>query len=243
MKYLLFLDYDGTLSPIVKKPHQAFLAANRRAFLKKLDKKPNFAVIIISGRILSDLKKRVGIPRIYYIGNHGFEMAGPGIRFLHPAAKAAKPILREIKRKLIKDLREIKGVIIEDKILTLSLHFRLVLPRYLKKVKKIFLKIAGPYVKKKKIRVTRGKKVFEVRPNVKWNKGEAVLWLLQRLTKGQKVFPVYIGDDTTDEDAFRALKNRGISVRVGRKKNTYARHFVKDVSEVYRFLKKLALEF
>ncbi|MEE8638419.1 MAG: trehalose-phosphatase [Candidatus Margulisiibacteriota bacterium] len=243
MKYFLFLDYDGTLTPIVKKPGLATLSRSRRAFLKKLRKASYIVTAIISGRMLSDLKQRVGIGGLYYVGNHGFEIEGPGIRITHPKALQAKPILREIKTKLKKSFQKIKGVIIEDKILTLSLHYRLVQAKDFRIIKRVFPGIVRPYLKTKKIRLTHGKKVFEIRPNINWNKGRAVLWFLKKLKAKKKDLPIYIGDDTTDEDAFRLLKKRGLTIRVGRAKRTCAKYYLKDVDGVYKFLKFLALEF
>lgn len=239
MKYLLFLDYDGTLTPIVKKPHLATLSKSRRSFLNKLCQDPRFMVTIISGRMLADLKKRVGLRTAYYAGNHGFEIIGPKTKLTHPKALAAKPILKKIKKELHQTLKGIKGALIEDKILTLSLHYRLVKAKDLRKVKTIFKNIVSPYLKKKKIRVTQGKKVFEVRPNVAWHKGYAVSWFIKKLGKGKKILPIYIGDDTTDEDAFKVLKRQGITVRVGKTKKTQAKDFVKNVDEVYKLLESM----
>jgi len=243
MAYFLFLDYDGTLTPIVKRPGMAQLSRARRELLKKLAASPHFTVAVVSGRMLSDVAKKVGIKSAYYVGNHGFEISGPKLKFLHPKARAAKPILRRIKKELLRRLKGVKGIIVEDKVLTLSLHYRLVRQRDLAKVKTTFHTLTRPHLKKKKIRMTSGKKVFEIRPNARWDKGRAVLWLLKKRVKGRKVTPVYIGDDTTDEDAFRALGKRGITIHVGRGKKTLARRRLNDVKGVYRFLSRLALEF
>ncbi len=242
MKLLLFLDYDGTLTPIVAKPHLAKLTGSRRAFLKKISKNPDIILTVVSGRQLSDLKKLVGLSGIYYAGNHGFEMIGPGTKSIHPKAKAALPALRKIKAELKEQLKGIRGIIVEDKTLTLSLHYRLVKPSQAKNVGRIFNRIVKPYIKNRKIRITSGKKVFEVRPYVKWDKGLAVLWFLNKLGKGKQTLPVYIGDDTTDEDAFKALKERGLTVRVGEQRSSAAKHFVKNVDQVYKLLRLLALE-
>ena len=239
MKHILFLDYDGTLTPIVKKPPLAVLSKARRTILKKIAKTTHITIAIISGRMLSDLKRRVGISGIYYAGNHGFEIQGPKIKIVHPKARLAKPILREIKAELKKRLKDIKGIIVEDKILTLSLHYRMARPKNFRRIKKIFSEIVRPYQRTEKIRVTRGKKVLEIRPDIEWNKGRAVLWLLKKLGKGSKVLPIYIGDDRTDEDAFLALKNLGLTIRVGKSKKTHAQHCVKNVNEVYMFLESI----
>jgi trehalose-phosphatase len=243
MKYLLFLDYDGTLTPIVSKPSLAKLTKSQKTFLKKLSKARHLMVAIVSGRKLSELRKLVGVSGFYYAGNHGFEISGPKTKLTHPKALAAKPILNKIKKELKAKTRGIKGVLVEDKTLTLSLHYRLVKNRDLGKLKRIFQATIKPYLKKKKIRVTHGKKVFEVRPNVDWHKGKAVLWFMQKLAKGKKITPIYIGDDTTDEDAFKALRKQGETIRVGKTKKTHAQHVINNVNEVYRFLSIMALEF
>ncbi|MFC1568219.1 trehalose-phosphatase [Candidatus Margulisiibacteriota bacterium] len=239
MKYLLFLDYDGTLTPIVSKPSLANLSAARKKSLQQLARSPDIRIAIVSGRLLADVRKKVGIPNIFYAGNHGFEISGPGTNIIHPKARTAKPVMRKIKKELATRLKSIKGVIVEDKVLTLSLHYRLVRKQDLKKVARIFFRTVEPYLHAKKIRITSGKKVFEVRPNVAWDKGKAVLWLMKKLGQGKKFTPVYIGDDRTDEDAFQVLKKRGLSVRVGRTKKTCARRQLKDVNAVYRFLGRI----
>jgi len=239
MKYILFLDYDGTLTPIVKKPGLAVLSKSRRNILKKISQNPHFLVAVVSGRMLSDLKRRVGIPGIYYAGNHGFEIQGPKIKTVHPKARQAIPLLREIKSKLQKKLKGMRGIIVEDKILTLSLHYRMVRSKDFGRIKRAFPEIIRPYLKTNKIKITYGKKVFEIRPNVEWNKGRAVLWLIKKLGKGIKILPIYIGDDRTDEDAFSALKNWGATIRVGKSKKTHAEHCLKNVKEVYLFIESL----
>lgn len=241
MKLLLFLDYDGTLTPIVSKPHLAKLTQTRRTLLKKISRNPDIIMTVVSGRQLSNLKKLVRLSGIYYAGNHGFEMIGPKTRTIHPKAKAAIPDLRKIKAELKNKLKGIKGILVEDKILTLSLHYRLVRSSQVSKVSRSFKQVVNPYLKKKKVRITSGKKVFEVRPNIKWDKGRAVLWFLKKLGQGKETFPVYIGDDTTDEDAFKALRQKGITIRVGKQKGSAAKHWVKDVDQVYKLLRILAL--
>jgi len=239
MKHFLFLDYDGTLTPIVKRPGLAVLSKTRRKALVKLSKNPRVIVAVISGRMLSDLKKRVGLKGIYYAGNHGFEIEGPGVKLTHPKALRAKPLLRKIKAALTKQFGNIKGVIVEDKILTLSLHYRLVSAKDFRIIERIFPKLVSPYRKTKKIRITRGKKVFEVRPNIAWDKGRAVLWFLKKVAGKSKAIPVYIGDDVTDEDAFKALRKKGVTMRVGRSSGSAAQKFLRNVPAVYKFIESL----
>lgn len=241
MRYLLFLDFDGTLTPIVDKPSMAKLAKDKLELLTKLSKAPGVTLAIVSGRQLATLKEKINIPGAYYAGNHGFEIAGPKIKFVHPKAKELRPLFKKILLELKKGLRGIKGVIVEDKGATLSLHYRCVESSKVAKVKRIFHKLAEGWPKSK-ITVTEGKKVFEVRPKIKWDKGEAVRWLMKHLDFQKGDCPIYIGDDTTDEDAFKILAGKGVTIKVGLLKNSLAQESVKDIEAVYRFLETLLLE-
>lgn len=238
----LFLDYDGTLTPIVETPDKAVISVKDREVLKRLAGCPSCKLAIISGRSLKDIKKFVGLKNIIYSGNHGLQIEGPEIKFQSPVSDRYKTILSRIKKDLIKGLLHIKGAFVEDKGLTLSIHYRLADKKDLPLAEAIFKRAVKPYLMRKKIRVTSGKKVFEIRPPVEWDKGKIVLWLLarERFILGQKgLFPVYIGDDTTDEDAFRALKNKGLTIFVGRPRASCADYYLKDTKEVYRFLRKI----
>jgi len=234
---LLLLDYDGTLSPIVSRPGLATLPAERRKLLKSLAGKDRIVLGIVSGRILKDIKNKVGIKGIYYSGNHGFEIEGPKVCLTLKEANKARPIIAAIKKKLKKELKMFSGIIVEDKKVTLSLHYRLVKSNEQKKLKKAFLPLISPYLKKKAIRLTSGKKVFEIRPPINWDKGKAVKLLLKHIQmKNKKRFlPIYAGDDTTDEDAFAALRSRGITIVVG-PKTSKAQYRLKNVEQLYRFL-------
>jgi trehalose-phosphatase len=233
-KILLLLDYDGTLTPIRERPALARLSSSRRRTLRTLSRHKNFLLAIISGRKLSDLKKMVDIPGLIYIGNHGFEISLPGHHFVHPAAKHFAFDLARIKKDL-SALRHIKGVLIEDKDYTLSIHYRLIPARRLKHFYNILYRTLRPW--RKRFELTRGKKVFEIRPPVVWDKGKAVKWISRQL-RAKEHRLVYIGDDRTDEDAFRALQKKGMTIHVG-KGRTAAKTRLKNVSRVYRYLKGL----
>ena len=242
MKLLLFLDYDGTLTPIAKRPKLARLSPPRKIFLRKLAHNPRIKMAIISGRKLSDIKRLVNIPQLIYVGNHGFEIEVNGNYKIHPAARRFIPTLKRIKSKLINKIT-VKGAWIEDKSLTLSVHYREVARGRLKLFYQLFYKAINPW--EKKIKITKGKKIFEIRPPFDWDKGKAVKWIINKLHL-KNYFPIYIGDDQTDEDAFRALKGKGlpagqagISIFVGKTKRTSADYSLKNVSAVYRFLQIL----
>jgi len=238
----LFLDYDGTLTPIVKTPEKAVISRENRRILEKVAGCPGFSVAVISGRALDDIKKLVGIKGIVYCGNHGFEIEGPGIKFSKAVGRKCKASLGRIRDGLKKRLSGIRGVYVEDKGPTLSIHYRLVSKKSQPLVAMLFKSAVKLYAAGRKIRITAGKKVFEVRPYSEWNKGKIMLRLLARqrfISKKSRPFAVYIGDDATDEDAFKALEARGLTVFVGRPRPSYADYYLKDTKEVYKFLKML----
>lgn len=236
----LFLDYDGTLTPIVESPGRAALSEEARGLLDELSKSPKLKLAIVSGRSLKELQKIVHLNDIIYVGNHGFEIKGPKFRFEGPISTGFKAALKKIKEDLDRRLSAVKGVFIEDKGLTLSVHYRLVNTKDELLVKNIFYESIQPYLISKKARLTYGKKVFEVRPVAKWDKGKAVIWLLARerfRLKGNLALPVYIGDDLTDESAFNALKKKGLTISVGKAMLLTATYYLNNTSEVIRFLK------
>ncbi|MDD5383018.1 MAG: trehalose-phosphatase [Candidatus Margulisbacteria bacterium] len=232
MKQLLLLDYDGTLTPIKKHPKLARLSPNRKILLRKLARHPEIRMAIISGRKLADIKKMVGIPGLIYVGNHGFEIDAGGKYWLYPAAKKFIARLKTVKAALKKNIRY-RGVFIEDKGLTLSVHYRLLSEKVFSAFKALFTRTVKSWGKT--IKLTHGKKVFEIRPPINWNKGKAIKWIIKRL-KLKKHLPIYIGDDRTDEDAFRALKKKGITILVGKNRKTAAIFTLNDINDVYKFL-------
>ncbi|MBI2831063.1 MAG: trehalose-phosphatase [Chloroflexi bacterium] len=238
----LLADYDGTLTPIVERPEVAYLPDNVRQLLESLSRQPGVTVGVISGRELADLKGRVTVDGIIYAGNHGLEIEGPGVKFTHAIAEETAPVIRLIHQLLERALRTVKGALVEDKGLTLSVHYRQVEADKTGEVKSIFERIVSGAQASGRIRVTRGKKVYEVRPAVAWDKGKAIKLVMKQCGKGGRksgIFPIYLGDDLTDEDAFRVIEayGDGLSVFVGdEKQKTVARYFLKSPSEVAVFL-------
>jgi len=236
---LLFLDYDGTLAPIVKTPDKADIPRKTMAALERLSDNRYCRVAVISGRALKDVKRKIGLKGIVYAGNHGLEMEGPGVKFRIPVSLGYRITLKKIKSLLKKGLSKIAGVIVEDKGLTLSVHYRLADKKNERLLKAIFYDALSYYIIGNKIKVKPGKKVLEIRPPLEWNKGEIVMWLLARarhLPQWKDSIPVYIGDDITDEDAFMALKDIGLTIFVGSPKNSNAKYYLKDTGEVREFL-------
>lgn len=239
----IFLDFDGTLVPIRRDPRDVKLSKSGRNILKGIVGLKDVSIAIISGRALKEIKKLVSVKGITYAGNHGFELEGPGIKRTIPKALKTVRVLQEIKRELCSKTRKYKGVIVEDKGLTLSMHFRMAGKNKVDKILQLFDNITGPYIASKKIRVTRGKKVREIRPPQDWDKGKIVSLILndKRKRSRNSIVPFYIGDDKTDEDAFRYLRKKGFTIRVIGidKRKTNAEYFLNNTGEVKIFLKKV----
>jgi trehalose-phosphatase len=245
-RHILFLcDYDGTLTPIVGQPELAVMTEDVRRLLISLAHQPRFSVGIISGRALTDLKEKVNIDGLIYAGNHGFEIEGPGLNFINPLADEVKPFFRIIRQVLNMSLSSIKGVLVEDKGITLSVHYRQADEEKARDIKTIVEKtITGP-VGLGMVKLTTGKKVIEVRPSVNWDKGKAIRLLMKRYGKGGRnsgLLPVYLGDDRTDEDGFRMIEKygRGITIHIGEgEAESSARYYLTSPFEVHKFLDKL----
>src|SRR5919197_3181710 len=191
----IFLDYDGTLTPIVSRPDQAVLTDSTRAILRTLAKR--VPVAILSGRELEDVRKRVAIDEIIYAGSHGFDIAGPRGLQRQEAAEFL-PTLDLTEKELREKLAGIAGALIERKQFSIATHYRNVNESDFPKLERVVSEIATQH---RKVRRIDGKKVYEFLPNIDWDKGKAVLWLLEKLGLAcQNARPIYIGDDRTDED-------------------------------------------
>ena len=244
--HVLFLsDFDGTLAPIVERPEQALLAEPTREMLRTLNCQKHFTVGIVSGRALTDLKAKVNLEGIIYAGNHGFEIEGPELSFINPIVNEIKPFFRILRQILVLTLSTIKGVLVEDKGMTLSVHYRQVEEIKVKDVEALVTRAVNGPASHGLFKVTEGKKVYEVRPAVNWDKGKAIQLLMKKYGKGgrnSRLLPIYIGDDLTDEDAFRVIEKYGygLSVRIGTPSLTSAaRYFLNSPDEVNGFLRQL----
>ena len=238
----LMLDYDGTLTPIVAHPAHARLSAATRRLLARLADRSGVRVTVLSGRALRDVARRVGVRAIDYGGNHGLEWCGRRLRFRHPDAAAARPLLRRLARRLREGLRRIPGAQVEDKGLTLSVHWRTVPPSAHRVLQHAVARLTAPDRHEGRVRLTPGKRVVEIRPTVHWDKGAMVTWLWRRAALKQRTVAVYLGDDQTDEPAFRAVNRLGgYSVVVGgTRRRTAARHRLRDPRAVGAWLAALA---
>ena len=233
----VFLDYDGTLTLIVSHPTDAWLADSMRQTLQELAAQT--PVAILSGRDLDDVRQRAGIDDIVYAGSHGFDIAGPhGLR--RQMATEFLPKLDTVENELHKRLDGISGALVERKRFSIAAHYRNVKEEDIPRVKRAVAEAAARH---RELRRIDGKKVYELLPDIEWDKGKAVLWLLEALgLDRENSRSIYIGDDVTDEDAFRALERRGIGILVCEESQpTAARYSLGEPAEVERFLRLLTV--
>ncbi|MGF7172397.1 trehalose-phosphatase [Azospirillum doebereinerae] len=235
----LFLDYDGTLAPIAASPELAVLDESARAAVRRLA--ALCTVAFVSGRDLDDLTAMVGLEGLIYAGSHGFDMRGPGLRtqigleYLSDLEMADGDL-----RTQLADLGgAARGVLVERKRFAIAIHTRQASPAIKPAVTDMVRALAAS---QPRLRATGGKELLELRPNMPWDKGQAVLALLDALGLDEAgTLPFYLGDDETDEDAFQALVGRGIGIRVmERPEPTAATWRLRDPAEAVVFLNRLA---
>jgi trehalose 6-phosphate phosphatase len=245
----LFLDYDGTVSPIAPRPDLATLPQPTREVLRQLSRR--MPVAVVSGRERENVAALVDLPEVIYVGNHGFDIAGPGLR--HEVGdgvpeRIALAAAELAKRLAPPDGEAIEGLLIEPKRFSISVHFRLVDDTRVPEIERAVDAVAAALPDLRKV---PGKKHLELRPRIDWDKGKAVLWILDRLDArgGPPRIPLYLGDDVTDEDAFRAVAGRagrGIGILVGDSagdeagpRPTAATYALRDTGEARLFLERL----
>lgn len=233
------LDYDGTLTPIVERPDMAILPSGMRSVLNRLAHR--YTVAIISGRDVKDIKDFIQLDNIIYAGSHGFDIASPpGLDLRVGLGNEYLPVLDKVEKLVESELNKIEGTLLERKKYSLAIHYRLVDPEHVKDVEAL---VDRTLQKEPKLKKGLGKMVFELKPDIEWDKGQALLWLIKRLgmSPGQ-VLPIYIGDDITDEDAFRVLQELGIGivVREGEEdRGTMAEYSLATTLDVETFLERL----
>lgn len=235
---VVFLDYDGTLTPIVERPELAILSEEMRTAVRGLS--TICQVAIVSGRDRADVQRLMELDELIYAGSHGFDITGPkGLRIQRQEGTAFTNTVQLAAQRLRDALAPIRGALVESKRFAVAVHYRQVAAD---KVPTVEAVVDDVLKRTPELRKTFGKKVFELRPRLDWDKGRAVLWLLEALKIDQsKTLPFYLGDDTTDEDAFAALQRRGIGILVGCPAHESAARYVLDhPGDVVTFLDRLA---
>ncbi len=233
----VFLDYDGCLTPIVQRPEMAILTDEMRQALHELATVTKVAVV--SGRDRQNVQDLVQLDNLYFAGSHGFDITGPAGMASEPGgAKDALPALDEAEKQLQHKLQGIAGSQVERKRYAIAVHFRNVADEQVNTVRQAVDEVLA---QQPALKIGHGKKIYELKPNMDWHKGKAVLWLMEELglNKGRYI-PLYIGDDITDEDAFAALQGHGIGILVGEHDDqTAATYRLESVDEVRVFLEDL----
>jgi trehalose-phosphatase len=208
---VVLLDFDGTLAEFQADPEQVELSLSRRTILGGLQQRAT--VGIVSGRRLDDVRDRCGLEGIVVAGLHGLEIEGLGVRFVHPDLDAASSAVAAVASTLRTVTRGTAGVFVEDKGASVALHFREADADGQRYAIEAFAAAAGAYIDSGQLRVMRGSYVLELLPNIAWNKGDAVRWIVERVREREgDVFVVYVGDDVTDQDAFAAVEADGLPI-------------------------------
>ncbi|XXG75916.1 hypothetical protein AAC387_Pa08g0381 [Persea americana] len=256
----LFLDYDGTLTPIVDDPDSAFISPSMQAAVRSVAK--YFPTAVISGRSRNKVYELVGVPELYYAGSHGMDIMvpvkhsmsvdghisyvrstdqwGKEVNLFQPASEFLS-MIDEVFRTLVEMTKEINGAKVENHKFCTSVHYRLVDEKDWTMVAQCVHDVLKDYPC---LRLKHGRKVLDIRPVIDWDKGKAVEFLLESLgfSNCNGVLPIFIGDDTTDEDAFKVLRegNRGCGILVSSlPKESNALYSLRDPSEVMGFLNSL----
>ena len=242
---LLACDFDGTLSPIVPRPEDAYILPDCAEALKELAELPTYDVAIVSGRALADVRARAGLQNALYSGNHGMEIEAPGLMIEDEVAERARRVMRELRQALAPVVGQVSGAFVEDKGISLSVHYRMTPDLLEPDVQERVGQATANAVANGDVIVVQGKRVLDVRPAAARDKGMALRFLMEILserTDEESRLPIYIGDDTTDEDAFREVnRNDGVSVLVGPiERATVARYRVESPEDVAEFLRRLA---
>ena len=239
---LLLTDFDGTLCAFQIDPAAVFLSEGCRTALSTLAKRPGLDVGVVSGRRAADVRRRTTLDGpVYYAGLHGMEIEGPDTGFKVPHLAARRELLQETAKAVASAIAPLPGAFLEDKDLSWALHMRAASAADRKRAERAFWSVATPALDAGTLRLQRGECVFELLPDIEWNKGDAVRWIEADATRrrGAAVRPVYLGDDLTDEHAFDAVGTRGLTVIVGRRRPSRAGRRLPDPAAVERLLTRL----
>jgi trehalose-phosphatase len=232
----LFSDFDGTLVRIRRRPEQAVLSGRLRRLLAAIARS-GALLGIVSGRGIADVRFRVGLRGIWYVGAHGFFILSPGNRLFVLATRKERESIRRIERYLARNLRGLPGIWLEPKVASVAVHYRAAPHRSAARAERLIGDLQTRYPG---VSLLPGKKVWELLPNARTDKWAAIEHILHRVRprrKGRRWVSLYLGDDVTDERVF--LRMTGISIAVGKKHRTAARFYLRSPAEVARFFQKL----
>jgi trehalose 6-phosphate phosphatase len=237
----LFLDYDGTLTPIVNRPEDAVISSHRmRRTVRELG--GQCPVCVISGRDRRVVQELMGLDNLIVAGGHCFDIWSPEGTVECEEGDEFEALLDGVKTRLHEELDPIEGALVEPKRTSIAAHYRLVSDEERTRVRKVVDTILAEHPEE--LRITPVKMVYEIRSKIEWDKGRAMLYLLETLDLDRDdVVPLYLGDDVTDEDAFETLADRGVGIFVGSpddpevaERTTAADYILLSTEEVRQFL-------
>ena len=241
----VFLDYDGTLTPIVDRPEDATISESMREAVSGLAER--CVVCVVSGRDRPVVQELMGLDNLIVAGSHGFDIWSPEEGTIeHDAGSGYEELLEDVKARVQEEVGSIEGASVEPKKASVAVHYRLASEEGRQKIKQSVDGILEDH--SEDLKMTPGKMVYEIQPKLDWDKGKAVLYLLETLELDREdVVPMYLGDDHTDEHAFEALEDQGIGIFVGHaddpevgERDTSADYVLNTVEEVEQFLDTLA---
>ncbi|MFL6147667.1 MAG: trehalose-phosphatase [Pseudonocardiaceae bacterium] len=245
----VFLDYDGTLTPIVDRPQDAVISDSMRDAVRRLAERTT--VCVVSGRDRAIIDQWMGIDGLVVAGSHGFDIGGHRDGTVrHDAVTGFEDLLSTVTHRLNTEVGSIEGAVIEPKRFSVAVHYRRVAPKDRPSVAAAVDTLLAEYPDR--LKVTPGKMVYEIQPKVDWDKGKAVQYLRHALgVEGEEFVALYLGDDITDEDAFAALKESGNGQGIGvvvadlgdeeqADRVTAADFLLESTGEVQQFLNELA---
>jgi trehalose-phosphatase len=217
---IILMDFDGTLAEFQLDPNAVALPPSRQILLQTLGKRADLSAGVISGRRVADLRERVpATPSMFFAGLHGLEIEGPGLRFAHAAVALAAPGISLLAKDLRRAVRPLSGVFVEDKTYSVVLHVRGASKADQLHATTRFNALAEPLLAEGTVRLQPGDHVLELLPNVDWAKGDAVRAIMRHVEAETKetIWPVYVGDDETDQDAFEEIGAKGLTIAVGKR--------------------------
>ncbi len=238
-KPVIFLDFDGTLAPIVSNPEDACLSLDMYELLKKLLEQAT--CVILTGRDRTDIEQRINLQGIIFAGSHGYEIKGSELEWVYTEGLSSVAALDVAQNELDLLLADERGVVVERKKFAIAVHYRHVPEERVQNVVDKVQSIIDQY--RSCLKPGPGKKVMELKPNCEWNKGKALDWLMSRLNFDlEKHVPVFIGDDLTDEDGFAMVQENGIGIVVSEDRHRYtqAGYLLGTPEDVYTFLYQLS---
>lgn len=236
---VLVCDFDGTLTPMPQRPEEVHMADTVRDLLVAIDKIPGVRLAIMSERPPIDLKPRMELPNCHYLCNHGLEISGPEVNHIVTVANRYRADIQRAVNTLRVQLR-VPQVVIEDRGLTAAINYRSVQESEVNPLLAKAHNLLASSVRERQIRIEQGRRKLEILPAVDWDRGKAVQLLFHNfraIYKDKNALLLYVGDDIMDESAFRYTMQVGIPYRVSQARETFARYYLKNQTEISRLLK------